>query len=154
MRSDPKRHREAWQVLIALGQHARDGELEVIADDPLAATFHISEISLLYPLIKPGKSGQVELICGDLFPAQVDITKFHDALRRKYPRKKSAGRSLAHPDYFQAAVRYWAANAGKPPPGQVRKQIELTNQGIEKDIPPATIYRYIENARKLVRKID
>lgn len=154
LRSDPNLYREAWHVLIALGQHARDGELPIMLEDASSAKFHIGEISMLYPLPELGKPGQVELVGGDLFRASVDITSFHDVLRRKYPRKKSAGRSLAHPRYFQAAVAYWLANSGKPPPGQAREQILLANPGIEDGVPESTLYRYIESARKKVRKID
>ena len=155
-RSDPKLHREAWHVLIALAQHARDGDLPVVpCTDATAPSFHPSEISMLYPLPRPGKPGQVELIEGDMFEARVNVTGFHEVLRREYPRKKSnAGRALAHPIYYQAAIVYWLANEGKPDPGKVRDHLRLVNPEIETGVPIATQYRYIENARKQVRAID
>ncbi|MDE2442026.1 MAG: hypothetical protein KGP14_13465, partial [Betaproteobacteria bacterium] len=154
-RNDRKLHAEAWQVLLALAQHARDGDLPVVLVETHRPrpTFHPSEISMLYPLPRVGKPGQVELSGRDLFDANVDLSGFHAVLRRSYPRKKSVGRGLAHPEYYQAAIRFWQANTGKPMPWQVRSQIHMANPGIEAKVPLATQYRYIENAYSAVRRI-
>lgn len=154
-RNDRRLHSEAWRVLLALAQHARDGDLPVVLTGTGTSLppFHPSEISLLYPLPHPGKPGQVELARGDLFEARVDVSNFHAVLRRSYPRKKPIGRGLAHPEYYQAAIRYWQANPGKVPPGQVRSQIGMANPGIEALVPLPSQYRYIENARRHVRGI-
>lgn len=154
--NDRKLHAEAWRVLLALAQHARDGDLPVVSADaerPIPI-FHASEISMLYPLPYVGKPGQVELSGGDLFEANVDVSGFHAVLRRSYPRKKPVGRGLAHPEYYQAAIRFWQANSGKPMPWQVRSQIHMVNPGVEALVPLPTQYRYIENARRQVRRID
>lgn len=155
-----KVHNEAWKVLFALSQYAREGTLPLYPYGKIEASERISPslVWLIYPLYptahQPSRGrGLIELVDGSMIEAVADITSFKRVYETDHPPLPPMGRPQKYPDYFFAAKAFWHANPGIVKTGVVIDHIRTHEPRLHEAVPSSTRYRLVGDARVAARKV-